>query len=148
MANLYFWTITGAITKNLIYIRTPLGFGALFGMRNQRFLFFTDNQSQVSVINKQTSKDAELISFVRTMVLVCLQNNILFKAKHVAGRRNVLADHLSHFQVDQFLQLAPVHMHRFPTSIPSHLLPAKLATIVSDSLYINNFHKLGIIGLI
>ena len=93
-------------------------------MRNQCVLFFTDNQSLVSVINKQTSKDAELMSFVRKMVLVCLQNNILFKAKHVAGRRNVLAGRLSRFQVDQFLQLAPVHMHRFPTSIPTHLLPA------------------------
>ena len=93
-------------------------------MRNQCVLFFTDNQSLVSVINKQTSKDAERMSFIRTMVLVCLQNNILFKAKHVVGRRNVLADRLSRFQVDQFLQLALVHMHRFPTSIPSHLLPA------------------------
>ena len=78
-------------------------------MRNQCVLFFTNNQSLVSVINKQTFKDAEYI---------------LCKAKHVAGRRNVLADRLSRFQVDQFLQLAPVHMHRFPTSIPSHLLPA------------------------
>ena len=61
-------------------------------MRNQSVLFFTDNQSLVSVINKQTSKDAELVSFVRTMVLVCLQNNNLLKAKHLPGRRNVLAD--------------------------------------------------------
>ena len=64
------------------------------------------------------------MSFVRTMVPVCLQNNILFKAKHVAGRHNVLADGLSQFQVNRFLQLALVYMHRFPTSIPSHLLPA------------------------
>ena len=93
-------------------------------IRNQSVLFFTDNQSLVLVINKQTSKDAELVSFVRTMVLVCLQNNNLLKAKHLPGRRNVLADRLSRFQVDQFLQLAPVHMHRFPMSIPSRLLPA------------------------
>ena len=93
-------------------------------MRNQSVLFFTDNQSLVSVINKQTSKDAELVSFVRTMVLACLQNNNLLKAKHLPGRRNVLADRLSRFQVDQILQLAPVHMHCFPTSIPSRLLPA------------------------
>ena len=75
-------------------------------MCNQLVLFFTNNQSLVSVIDKQTSKDAELMSFICTMVLVCLQNNILFKAKHLAGRRNVLADRLSRFQVDQFLQLA------------------------------------------
>jgi hypothetical protein len=57
------------------------------------------------------------------MVLVCLQNNILFKAKHIAGSRNVLADSLSRFQVQKFLQLAPAHTHRFPMPIPSHLLP-------------------------
>ena len=45
-------------------------------MRNQCALFFTGNQSLVSVINKQTLKDAELMSFVRTMVLVSLKNNI------------------------------------------------------------------------
>ena len=53
-------------------------------MRNQCVLFFTDNESLVSVINKQTSKDSDLMTFVRTMVLVCLQNNILFKEKHIA----------------------------------------------------------------
>jgi hypothetical protein len=92
-------------------------------MRNQCVLFFTDNESLVSVINKQTSKDSDLMTFVRTMVLVCLQNNILFKAKHIAGSRNVLADSLSRFQVQKFLQLAPAHTHRFPMPIPSHLLP-------------------------
>ena len=44
-------------------------------MRNQCVLFFTVNQPLVSVINKQTSKDAELTSFVRPMMVVCLQNN-------------------------------------------------------------------------
>jgi hypothetical protein len=69
------------------------------------------------------SKHQKILTFVRTMVLVCLQNNILLKAKHIAGSRNVLADSLSQFQVQKFLQLAPAHMHRFPTPIPSHLLP-------------------------
>jgi hypothetical protein len=92
-------------------------------MSNQCVHFFTDNESLVSVINKQTSKDSDLMTFVHTMVLICLQNNILFKAKHIAGSRNVLADSLSRFQVQKFLQLAPANTHRFPMPIPSHLLP-------------------------
>jgi hypothetical protein len=72
-------------------------------MSNQCVLFFTDNESLVPVINKQTSKDSDLMTFVRTMVLVCLQNNILFKAKHIAGSRNVLADSLSRFRGQKFL---------------------------------------------
>ena len=41
-------------------------------MSNQCVLFFTDNESLVLVINKQTSKDSDLMTFVRMMVLVCL----------------------------------------------------------------------------
>ena len=152
MANLYFWTKTNQKLNLYTDASGAIGFGALFGREwcygkwpenwlkyniavleflfvgsfNQWVLVFTDNQSLVSVIKKQTSKDAELTSFFHTIVRVCLQNNILFKAKHVAGRHNVLADRLSQFKVDQFPQLAPVHMHRFPKSIPSYLPPANL----------------------
>ena len=56
-------------------------------MRNQCILLLTDNEALVSVINKQTSKDSDLMTFVRKLVLVCLQNNILFRAKHIAGCR-------------------------------------------------------------
>ena len=91
-------------------------------MRNQCVLFFTENESLVSVINKQTSKYSDLMTFVRTMVLVCLQNNILFKAKRIAGSRNVLADSLSQFQVHTSFSNA----HSLsPTAW-------KLANIVSD----------------
>lgn len=61
-------------------------------MENQSILFFTDNEALVSVINKQTCRDKTLMFFVRKMVLVCLQRNILFKAKHTPGVQNKLAD--------------------------------------------------------
>ena len=92
-------------------------------MHNQCIIFFTDNEALVSVINKQTSKDSGLMSLVRKMVLVSLEHNILFRAKHIAGSRNILADSLSRFQIQKFLQLTPAYMHRFPTHIPSHLQP-------------------------
>ena len=46
-------------------------------MRNQRITFFTDNEALVHVINKSSCRDKFLISFVRRLVLVCLQNNII-----------------------------------------------------------------------
>ena len=64
--------------------------------------------------------------FVRKLVLVCLQNDILFKAKHVRGVYNTLADSLSRLlgiSVDTFKRLAPAHMEREPTDIPGHLQP-------------------------
>ena len=54
-------------------------------MRNRCILFLTDNEALVYVINKQSCKDKNLMFYVRKLVLVCLQNNILFKAKHVQG---------------------------------------------------------------
>lgn len=92
-------------------------------MQNRCILFLTDNEALVYVINKQSCKDKNLMFFVRKLVLVCLQNNILFKTKHVRGVCNTLADSLSRLQVDTFKRLAPVHMEHEPTDIPLHLQP-------------------------
>ena len=48
------------------------------------FLFFTDNEAVVHAINKQSCKDKRLMYFVRKLVLMCLENNIIFRAKHTA----------------------------------------------------------------
>ena len=92
-------------------------------MRNQRITFFTDNAALVDIINKATSRDPTVMIFVRRLVLVCLQFNILFRARHVPGVKNVLADSLSWLQVMKFKQLAPVGTHSSPAVIPNHLLP-------------------------
>ena len=93
-------------------------------MTNSRILFFTDNEALVHVINKQSCCDKELMFFVRKMVLVCLSHNICFKAKHIPGVQNKLADSLSRLQLQTFKQLAPPCMHQHPTPIPQHLQPA------------------------
>ena len=93
-------------------------------MRNQRILFFTDNEALVYVINKQSCRDKQLMFFVRKLVLICLSHNILFKAKHIPGLHNKLADALSRLQLQTFKQLAPACMHQHPTEIPLHLQPS------------------------
>lgn len=92
-------------------------------MRNRCILFFTDNEALVHVINKQSCRDKRLMVFVRQLVLICLRNNILFKAKHVPGSRNSLADALSRLQVQSFHRLAPSSMDRLPTDIPLPFQP-------------------------
>lgn len=92
-------------------------------MSNRCILFFTDNEALVHVINKQSCKDQHLMFFVRKMVLICLKHNILFKAKHVQGVHNHLADSLSRLQIQKFLQMAPASMDQSPTDIPHHLQP-------------------------
>ena len=90
-------------------------------MRNQRILVSTDNEALVYVINKQSYRDKRLMFFVRKLVLACLSHSILFKAKHIPGLHNKLADSLSRLQSQMFKQLAPACMHQHPTEIPLHL---------------------------
>ena len=101
-------------------------------MRNQCILFFTDNEALVHVINKQSCRDKQLMFFVRKLVLVCLHNNIVFKAKHVPGSKNTLADSLSRLQVGTFLRLAPAYMDKFPSDIPTHLRPQNWQLLSHD----------------
>ena len=75
-------------------------------LRNKRVHFMTDNESVVHVINKQTAKDTKMLRLLRAMVLICLRNNIFFRARHIPGVRNVLADSLSRLQVDKFHTLS------------------------------------------
>jgi hypothetical protein len=93
------------------------------GMANCSVLFFTDNEALFYVINKQSCRDKNLMQFVCKLVLVCLQHNILFKAKHIPGTYNCLADLLSHFQVQTFKREAPASMNSCATDIPPILLP-------------------------
>lgn len=92
-------------------------------MKNQCILFFTDNEAVMHAINKQSCKDKDMMFYVRKLVLICLKNNILFKAKHIRGIHNVLADSLSQLQIAKFLKMAPDHMDKTQTDIPLHLQP-------------------------
>ena len=89
---------------------------------NKCILLFTDNLALVEVINKQSSKDVKLMVLVRHLVLNCLRLNILFRAKHVPGSRNVLADHLSRGRIHLFQNLAP-HIEQVPEVVPTYRLP-------------------------
>ena len=93
-------------------------------IRDKCLTIFTDNEALVHVINKSTCKDTTLMIFVRKLVLVCLRQNILFKAKHISGFKNSLADALSRLQIPRFKRLAPAYMDPMPTVMPPHLLPA------------------------
>ena len=62
-------------------------------------LFFTNNESLVHVINKQSCKDKSLIVFVRRIVSISLHYSIVFEATHNSGVRNKLTDALSRLQV-------------------------------------------------
>lgn len=61
--------------------------------------------------------------FMRKLVLICLQFNMLFKAKHVRGINNGPADSLSRLQIRRFQQMAPSYMDNMRREIPISLRP-------------------------
>ena len=91
-------------------------------LKHRRVLFFADNESIVYVINKKQRKILNCSGCCANLVLICLKNNILFRARHIRGTKNILADHLSRLQIERFKALAP-DMNPVPTPLPAHMLP-------------------------
>ena len=74
------------------------------------------------VINNQSSRDAGLMSLVRTMTVAMMRQNVVVRAKHVPGKSNMVADMLSRFQ-DSPAMLAKCGLDPVRSAIPQALLP-------------------------
>ena len=85
--------------------------------QNKCVLFMCDNEAVVHIINKQTSKDPKVMSVLRFFIIQCMKYNILFRAKHVPGQKNVLADALSRQQVTKAREIRQT-LKSEPTSVP------------------------------
>ena len=90
-------------------------------MTNKKIIFHCDNEAVVHIVNKQSSRSPPSMSLMRMIVLSCLSNNVLFKAIHVPGRHNKIADALSRQQFHRFRALAP-EAEPAPTPIPQQLV--------------------------
>ncbi|VDI08972.1 Hypothetical predicted protein [Mytilus galloprovincialis] len=77
-------------------------------LKNSKILFRTDNIALVDILNKRTSKSKRVMSIIRPFVLRSMNYNIQFKAKHIVGAKNNIADALSRFQLEKFKRLAPL----------------------------------------
>ena len=64
-------------------------------LRHKHIIIHTDNQALIHVINNSTSKNANMMALVRTLVITCMQFNVQIYAKHILGKSNTLADLLS-----------------------------------------------------
>ena len=69
-------------------------------LSNKCISFHSDNRAVVD-INSQTSKDTKVMHLMRKLVLSCLRHNILFRAVHISGINNNLADFVSRLQVEK-----------------------------------------------
>ena len=75
---------------------------------NKKVTFHCDNQAIVYCLNKQTTKEEPSMHLLRILVTQCLKHNIVFRARHIPGKDNGIADALSRFQISKFKKLAPL----------------------------------------
>lgn len=90
---------------------------------NKKIIIHTDNMALVHILNKTSSRDAQVMVLVRSFVLACMTHNILCKFRHVPGCFNTVPDFLSRsYDLQKLRDLAP-HLDTEPTAIPVSLLP-------------------------
>ena len=87
-------------------------------LQAKKILFHIDNLALVSIINKRTSKDKQIMKLVRPLVLLTMLNDIQFKARYINTTKNSIADALSRFQTHRFRLLAP-QAEKQPASVPT-----------------------------
>ena len=91
-------------------------------LTNTCVIFYCDNESVCSIINKRTSRDPIVMILLRRLVMVTMEWNIMFHASHIRGLENALSDALSRLQFARARRLAP-WLQEESTPIPEHLLP-------------------------
>ena len=64
-------------------------------LQDQSVILVLDNQSDVSIINRQATRSQRIAVLLRAMFDVCYRHNISVHARHLPGVDNVLADFLS-----------------------------------------------------
>lgn len=91
-------------------------------LAGRKVVFNTDNFAVVHIINKKSSPCKRIMVVVRQFVLLCLEFNISFRAVHVPGKFNEIADALSRFQMSRFRVAAPL-ADAVMTPLPALPLP-------------------------
>jgi hypothetical protein len=74
-------------------------------LSNKQILFHTDNKALVCILNKKSSKSRRVMGLIRPLVLYTMLYNMQFKAIHIEGRINCIADAISRKQWQRFRSL-------------------------------------------
>lgn len=70
-------------------------------------MFFCDNEVAVNIINKRHSSVPFINRFMRRLTWLSVMGNYHFRAEHIAGLNNQVADSLSRFNFQKFNLLCP-----------------------------------------
>ena len=93
---------------------------------DKQIMFHTDNNSLVSVLNKKSSKSKRVMQLIRPLVLQTMLSNMQFKACHIEGRFNCIADAISRKQWDRLRLLEPT------ADVLPRLIPKEFQKLISS----------------
>ena len=80
-----------------------------------------DNAAVVAILNKNSSKDSEIMHLIRCLAFITARFQFIITAAHIAGVKNMAADALSRNKLDVFRSIYP-QADPAPSSIPAPLL--------------------------
>ena len=84
----------------------------------------SDSEATVHSVNRMRSEVPAANQLLKHLALLCLHNQIYFKAIHISGSLNVLSDLLSRQKFQQFRSLHPT-ANRYPERLPENLWPPR-----------------------
>ncbi|KAM4771039.1 LOW QUALITY PROTEIN: uncharacterized protein WCC33_002845 [Rhinophrynus dorsalis] len=103
------WAQSG-LTRNMVFLELfPIVVALELWwqkLKNRAVRFWSDNMSVVHAVNNLLSGSLPVIRLLRILVLICMRHNIQFRALHVPGVDNRIADALSRGQMGRFFTLA------------------------------------------
>ena len=89
-------------------------------MTNKKISFHCDNKAVVYILNTMSSKSVRVLALLRVLTMQGIFHNCVFKADHIPGSKNNVADALSRFQQERFRRLAPL-ADTAATPMPAYL---------------------------
>ena len=92
-------------------------------LTNKFVVLHCDNIAVVESMNKLTTKDSKMLTFMKEIALVILKHNISIKCVHIAGKENTVADRISRGFLQEAKQCNPKLMTSH-VPIPADLHPS------------------------
>ena len=107
-------------------------------LSNKCITLHINNAAAVYILNKQSSKDKDIICLVRRFVLACMKFNILTRCVHVPGHSNTLPDLISSkskLKSRGFLasSLSTFDFSTLYTTLPHNLIKEKLTELIEQT---------------
>ena len=113
--------------KELIFIVIA---AAIFGhhWRGKIIKFQVDNLGVVKIVNATYCRDVHLMHLIRILVFLVAHFEFWFRAEHIVGHANTIADALSCNKMSSFFLQAPA------ASPEGTLIPVPLITLIAQSV--------------